>query len=199
MRRVARAPAQPIERYFNRRFQDVHGHLDNETDAVNARLEGAVATTRALQERVATDVEVVSELTLGLERFVERFDDRMDALLSALERLLGHDAHALSRLQEHTIAGEPGDAAFSFAASHEHEPAEIADLLERLRGWLRRDAELVLSLPASMATDELLRGWDVRERRVLVRRAANQWEPAATAESADHPEAVAVLRLTPSA
>jgi hypothetical protein len=68
-----------------------------------------------------------------------------------------------------------------------------------LRDWLRRDAELVLSLPASMVTDELLRGWDVREHRVLVRRAANQWEPAAGADSADHPEAVAVLRLRPSA
>jgi hypothetical protein len=107
-RQVARAPAQPILRYFDRRFQDVHGHLDNETDAVDARLEEAVASMRALQERVATDVEIVSELTLALERVVERLDDRLDALVAVLERLVG-------------VRGE--DA-----------PAEIVDLLDRVRG-----------------------------------------------------------------
>jgi hypothetical protein len=107
-RQVARAPAQPFLRYFDRRFQDVHGHLDNETDAVDVRLEETVASMRALQERVATDVEVVSELTLALERLVERLDDRLDALVAVLERLVA-------------VRGEDATA-------------EIVDLLDRVRG-----------------------------------------------------------------
>lgn len=153
VRRVIRTPARPIERYFNRRFQDVHGHLDNETDAVNVRLDEALASTRVLQERVATDVEVISELTLTLERLVERLDDRLDALLAMLEPLV--------------------------AVRGEHEPAEIKGLLDRVRDGLPHDAELLLSLPASRVTDELLGGWDVLEQR------------------AGDGEAVAVLRLKP--
>jgi regulator of replication initiation timing len=92
--RAVRAPARPIERYFNRRFEDVHGHLDNEAVAVNAQLEQTLATTRALAERVATDVEVVSELALRLERLVERLDERVDALVTKLEQLIAREMDA---------------------------------------------------------------------------------------------------------
>ena len=94
LRRLARAPAGPVARYFNRRFEDVHGHLDNESDAVNERLKEAVAATRALQERVATDVEVISELTLELERIAERLEHRVETLLAELERLRDRNATA---------------------------------------------------------------------------------------------------------
>jgi hypothetical protein len=87
VRRVASAPARPFARYFNRRFEDVHGHLDNEAKFVNARLADTLATTRALQERIATDVEVMSELTMGLERFGDRLADRIDSLVDAVEKL----------------------------------------------------------------------------------------------------------------
>jgi hypothetical protein len=87
VRRVAGAPARPFVRFFNRRFEDVHGHLDNEADLVNTRLAETLATTRALQERIATDVQVISELTVGLERLADRFAERVDALLEALEHL----------------------------------------------------------------------------------------------------------------
>jgi cell division protein FtsB len=87
VRRVAAAPARPFVRYFNRRFEDVHGHLDNESQFVNIRLEEAVATARVLQERIATDVEVMSELTIGLERFGDRLADRIDALVETVEKL----------------------------------------------------------------------------------------------------------------
>jgi len=91
VRRVATAPARPFARYFNRRFEDGHGHLDNETEFVNTRLAETVATTRALQERIATDVQVISELTVGLERLADRFAERVDTLLEALERLPPRD------------------------------------------------------------------------------------------------------------
>jgi hypothetical protein len=94
VRAVARAPAGPFARYFNRRFEDVHGHLDNETKSLRAQLEATLATTRALQDRIATDVEVVSELTIGLERIVSRLEDRVDALHDELERLRARDVSA---------------------------------------------------------------------------------------------------------
>ncbi len=87
VRRVAGAPARPFTRYFNRRFEDIHGHLDNETSAMDTRLQETLASTRALQERIATDVEVMSELTIGLERFADRLADRMDAVLEEVEKL----------------------------------------------------------------------------------------------------------------
>ncbi len=87
-KRAARAPVAPFMRYFNRRFADLHGHIENETRALNARVEETLAATRALQERVATDLEVVSELTLSLERFADRFGDRIDEVVATLERVL---------------------------------------------------------------------------------------------------------------
>ena len=80
LRDAARAPVRPFARFFNRRFEDVHGHVENETAVVNARLDDVVATTRSLQERVTTDLEVLSELTLSLERLVNRLEERVNAL-----------------------------------------------------------------------------------------------------------------------
>lgn len=79
-RRAARMPMGPVAGYFNRRFEDVHGHVENETAVVNARLDDVVSTTRELQERVTTDLEVLSELTLSLERIVRRLEERLDAI-----------------------------------------------------------------------------------------------------------------------
>lgn len=87
-KRVARASVSPFTRYFNRRFADLHGHIENETRALNARVEETLAATRALQERVATDLEVVSELTISLERFAERFGARIDEVVEALEHAI---------------------------------------------------------------------------------------------------------------
>jgi hypothetical protein len=96
-RRVAAAPARPFVRYFNRRFEDVHGHLDNEIEFVNARLAETVAATRVLQERIATDTEVMSELTIGLERFADRLADRIDGLGEAVDKLREDVEHLRQR------------------------------------------------------------------------------------------------------
>lgn len=87
-KRVARASVSPFTRYFNRRFADLHGHIENETRALTARVDEALAATLALQERVATDLEVVSELTISLERFAERFGARIDEVVEALEHAI---------------------------------------------------------------------------------------------------------------
>ncbi len=94
LRRAARAPLRPIAGYFNRRFADVHEHLENETVAVNTRLDEALATTRSLQERVATDLEVLSELTLSLERVVRRLEERVSGLELERDHLHEHGTKA---------------------------------------------------------------------------------------------------------
>jgi hypothetical protein len=94
LRRVAAAPARPFAGYFNRRFEAVHGHLGNDAAALGARLDDAVATTRSLQERVTTDLEVLSELTLSLERLVRQLEDRLNALEFERHRLPEHGTKA---------------------------------------------------------------------------------------------------------
>lgn len=94
MQRAARAPVRPFARYFNRRFEDVHGHVDNETALLRARLDEVISTTRSLQERVTTDLEVLSELTLSLERLVSRIEERVNALEAERDGLHEHSTKA---------------------------------------------------------------------------------------------------------
>jgi hypothetical protein len=92
--RVGRGPIRLIAGYFNRRFADVHEHLDNEAAAVNTGVEEMLETTKELQDRVTTDLEVLSELTLSLERLVRRLEERLDALELERDRLRAHSTNA---------------------------------------------------------------------------------------------------------
>jgi hypothetical protein len=153
-RRAARGPAAPFLRYFNRRFEDVHGHLDNQTESLTT-------AARGLQERVATDVEVVSELVLTLERFADRFGHRMDEVLAELGHLLAASS---------TPPG-PRRAALTLTASDD--PAQLAAVLEPLHEWLSPAGELALTVPSTTADDSgtgigaALPRWEVVERRVV--------------------------------
>ena len=51
------AALRPVLDYFDHRFQDLHDHIDDRIQKVEAR--------------VATEVETISELTLGMQRFVD--------------------------------------------------------------------------------------------------------------------------------
>ena len=90
--RAARAPAEPILRFANKRFEDLHEHLDNRMDEVQARLDESVAVTRELKRELETDVQVIAELTITLQRFAERFGERVDDVLAALEHAAGSGA-----------------------------------------------------------------------------------------------------------
>ncbi|MBA2325745.1 MAG: hypothetical protein H0V95_03745 [Actinobacteria bacterium] len=166
-RRVARGPATPFLRFFNRRFTDVHGHLDNQTESLTT-------AAQVLQDRVATDVEVVSELALTLERFADRFGHRMDEVLVELRRLMATAADS-SATRRATLTFSAADAL-----------ADQTSLLDRLHEWLAPDGELALTLPAAVAdaAGPSLARWEVVERRAVAR-------PESGAGG------VALLRLTP--
>lgn len=71
----ARVPAalRPIVDYFDKRFQDLHDHVDDRISKVEAR--------------VATEVETISELTLGMQRFVDTSVRQVGELVTVLRDL----------------------------------------------------------------------------------------------------------------
>lgn len=71
---VARPLAQPFLGYFDRRFQDVHDRLESRVDQ--------------LAERVTTEVECLSEMTLGMQRFVDLCERRVDDAIAAVSQLV---------------------------------------------------------------------------------------------------------------
>ena len=78
------AALRPVLDYFDKRFQDLHDHLDDRIQKVEAR--------------VATEVETISELTLGMQRFVDTSVRQVGELVTVLRDLpvVGETAALLS-------------------------------------------------------------------------------------------------------
>lgn len=78
------AALRPIVEYFDRRFQDLHDHMD--------------ARIQQVEARVATEVETISELTLGMQRFVDTSVRQVGELVTVLRDLpvVGETAALLS-------------------------------------------------------------------------------------------------------
>ena len=74
LRDVGLPLAKPLVGYFDRRFQDMHDRLDQRIDALAAK--------------VSTEVECVSEMTLGMQRFVDLCERRVDDTLAAVADLV---------------------------------------------------------------------------------------------------------------
>lgn len=88
-----RVVASPLLTYFDRRFQDVYDRLDERLNH--------------LYERVATEVETISEMTLGMQRFVDVSAQRVDDLIDEVERLRAD----LQRLAGELRSGSPAPEA----------------------------------------------------------------------------------------
>lgn len=73
MKDSLRVVASPLLSYFDRRFQDVYDRLDERLDR--------------LYERVATEVETISEMTLGMQRFVDVSGQQIDDLIARVDAL----------------------------------------------------------------------------------------------------------------
>lgn len=81
--------AWPLLAYFDRRFQDVYNRLDERLDR--------------LYDRIATEVETISEMTLGMQRFVDTSGQQIEDLIAEVKELRA----ALDR----RLAEENGNAA----------------------------------------------------------------------------------------
>ena len=103
-RRALRGAAAPLLGYFDRRFQDIHDHVD-EQPHLDARFEQLLLELRQTRDDVAADTDTIAELAFTLERFADLFTARMEDLAAAFATpgQLGGAGH------------EPATAALPFA------------------------------------------------------------------------------------
>jgi hypothetical protein len=85
-KRAAKRAARPFVGYFDRRFQDLHDHLDRQRlpSDLNARLDQVVALSRQTREEVADDADTIAELAFTLERFADLFTARMEEIVETM-------------------------------------------------------------------------------------------------------------------
>lgn len=101
-KRAAVGVARPLVGYFDRRFQDLHDHLDRLPPPPDptARLDEVVALMRQTREDVAGDADTIAELAFTLERFSDLFTARMEEIVETMFTALGPggasiDAHVV--------------------------------------------------------------------------------------------------------
>lgn len=92
MRHMAKVPLQalsaPVVGYFDHRFQDLFDRLDDRMHMV--------------YDRVATEVEIISELTLGMQRFVEVSGQELHQVVADLRQLVATLEGLVERLEPPT-------------------------------------------------------------------------------------------------
>ena len=89
-RRALLGAASPFVGYFDRRFQDVHDHLDRlPLDRLEAVLRQELKEAHA---EVAADTDTITELSFTLERFADLFTARMEQLADQLARQPGNSS-----------------------------------------------------------------------------------------------------------
>ena len=160
-KRAVRGAAKPFVGYFDRRFQDVHDHLDRlPVDQLEAVLRQELAQTRT---DVAADTDTIAELSFTLERFADLFTARMEQLAGHLARVPGQAA------AEHGSKVVELPFAFATAADLEREArvATIRDDDESLSTGLAAlglqvtavDPEGALAHPDVVVVDERVDDW----------------------------------------
>ena len=88
-----RTATKPLTDYFDRRFADVHEHLDR-LEARLERLEGLVGGLEGTQrvEAAAVKADRFDDLSTRLERFANEFATRAERIASAYEAARPRDA-----------------------------------------------------------------------------------------------------------
>jgi hypothetical protein len=107
-KRALRSAASPFIGYFDRRFQDLHEHLEDQPqlDRLADDLREELSRTRA---DVAADTDTIVELSFTLERFADLFTTRMEELAARIAATAQYGGHELGS----TIVEVP----FAFAAA----------------------------------------------------------------------------------
>jgi ABC-type transporter Mla subunit MlaD len=92
-----RSATKPVTDYLDRRFADLHQHLDHRLDALEARLDrletlvgGLDGATRV--EAAAEKADRFDELSARLERFADEFAQRAKRIAEAYEASAPRDA-----------------------------------------------------------------------------------------------------------
>jgi hypothetical protein len=85
-----RSATRPITEYFDRRFTDLHQHLDHRLDVIEARLDRLEAALGGVEsaQRVTAAAEKADrfdELSARLERFADEFAARAERIAEAYE------------------------------------------------------------------------------------------------------------------
>jgi hypothetical protein len=85
-KRVAVSLARPLVGYFDRRFQELHEHLERQQVAteLDARLDEVSELARQTREEVAADADAIAELAFTLERFADLFTVRMEEIVETM-------------------------------------------------------------------------------------------------------------------
>jgi hypothetical protein len=107
-KRALLGAASPLIGYFDRRFQDVHEHIDNQPafDRLAHDLRHELDRTRT---DVAADTDTIAELAFTLERFADLFTARMEELASHFV--------AAARASDTEIGSSVVELPFAFAAA----------------------------------------------------------------------------------
>ncbi len=97
--------AKPLVGYFDRRFQELNDRLDDRLGKV--------------YERVETEVETISEMTLGMQRFVDIAGQELREVADDLRRIVADLQRLVDRLPSSDTNGET-------QAEHGSNPADEA-------------------------------------------------------------------------
>jgi len=80
--------------YFDRRFEDLHRHVDHRADALSQRIDALQAEVErigssARLERLSDTAAALEDLTETIRRFADRFAERSTEVAEAFSDLLG--------------------------------------------------------------------------------------------------------------
>jgi hypothetical protein len=92
-----RSATRPITEYFDRRFTNLHAHLDGRLDAIEARLvrlEQLLGGLESAQrvEAAAAKLDRFDEVNARLQRFADEFAARAERIAAAYEAAAPRDA-----------------------------------------------------------------------------------------------------------
>ena len=92
-RRVLRSAVRPVTSYFDRRFEDLHRHVDHRADALTQRIDALQAEVERIGssstfETLAGTATALADLTDTIRRFADRFADRAGEVADAFSELL---------------------------------------------------------------------------------------------------------------
>jgi hypothetical protein len=84
-KQALRAIGGPLVVYSDRRFSGVHEHLDDRIDRLGVEMGDRFDQLHVM---LASETEILSELSLSLQRFAELFVDRVEELTATIQEQL---------------------------------------------------------------------------------------------------------------